>query len=158
MIIGPLIAWMQKLAVQHFTLKVWNIFTKAKTFTCFDRWLLIMIHIKFGTFNTNWSELTTRRLLATLASLTWRHAVIRHCVGFHDPAVFVKVICNIYICRVLFLENPMRDCREETTLVVKLQEVISKWGGTWSTGRIQCEVLTTLPIFSSWITKLLGQI
>ena len=28
---------------------------------------------------------------------------------------------------------------------------------TFHTGRIQCEVLTTLPILSSWIKKFLGQ-
>ena len=47
MIIGPLLAWIQKLAGQHFTLEVYNLITKAKTFTCFYRRLLVMPRATF---------------------------------------------------------------------------------------------------------------
>ena len=39
---GPLLAWIQKLAVQHFTLQVCNLFTKATVFTPIFRLLLVM--------------------------------------------------------------------------------------------------------------------
>ena len=40
---GPLLAWTQKFAVQHFTLKVQNLFTKATIFTSVFRLLLVML-------------------------------------------------------------------------------------------------------------------
>ena len=39
---GPLLAWIQKLTVQHFTLKIENLFTKVTTFTHVFRLLLVM--------------------------------------------------------------------------------------------------------------------
>ena len=39
----PLLAWIQKLTVQHFTLDVENLFNKPKTFTPVCRWLLVMV-------------------------------------------------------------------------------------------------------------------
>ena len=39
---GPLLTWMQKLAAQQFTLDVYNLFTKATTFTPVFRLLLVM--------------------------------------------------------------------------------------------------------------------
>ena len=45
-ITGPLLAWIQKLAVQHFTLQAQNIFTKATTFTPVFRLLLLMIRVQ----------------------------------------------------------------------------------------------------------------
>ena len=38
----PLLAWIQKLAVQNFTLEFYNLFTKAMTFTPVFRLLLVM--------------------------------------------------------------------------------------------------------------------
>ena len=43
MMTGPLLAWIQKLTVQHFTLEVENLFNKPKTFTPVCRWLLVML-------------------------------------------------------------------------------------------------------------------
>ena len=42
MMTGPLLAWTQKLVVQHFTLEALNLFTKAKTFTPVFRLLPVM--------------------------------------------------------------------------------------------------------------------
>ena len=43
MMTGPLLAWIQKITVQHFTLEVENPFNKPKTFTPVCRWLIVMI-------------------------------------------------------------------------------------------------------------------
>ena len=50
MMTGPLLAWIQKLAVQHFTLEVQNVFTKATTFTPIFRLLLVMQQYIESTF------------------------------------------------------------------------------------------------------------
>ena len=42
MMIGPLLAWIQKLAVEHFTLETYNLFTKSTIFTPVFRLLLVM--------------------------------------------------------------------------------------------------------------------
>ena len=44
MITGPLLAWIQKLGVQHFTLEVY-LFTKATTLTPIFRLLLAKFHV-----------------------------------------------------------------------------------------------------------------
>ena len=43
MMTGHLLAWVQKLAVQHFTLEVKNLLTKAATFTPVFRLLLMAL-------------------------------------------------------------------------------------------------------------------
>ena len=45
MITGPLLAWKEKLVVQHFTLEVSNLFTKATTFTPVFRLFLVMFNL-----------------------------------------------------------------------------------------------------------------
>ena len=47
MMTGPLLAWIQKLAVKHFALEVQNLFTKATTFTPVFRLLLVMTETNF---------------------------------------------------------------------------------------------------------------
>ena len=44
---GPSHARSQKLAVQHYTLEVYNLFTKARTFTPVFRLLLVMMQLIF---------------------------------------------------------------------------------------------------------------
>ena len=46
MMTGPLVAWVQKLAVQHFTLEVENLFTKATTFTPVFFSLLLVMNLR----------------------------------------------------------------------------------------------------------------
>ena len=43
MMTGPSLAWIQKFAVQHFTLEVENLLTKATIFTPVFRLLLVMM-------------------------------------------------------------------------------------------------------------------
>ena len=45
---GTLLAWTQKLALEHFTLEILNLFTKVTTFTPVFRWLLVMIGLWVG--------------------------------------------------------------------------------------------------------------
>ena len=60
---------------------------------------------------------------------------------------------------VLFLQ-PIDETRVHPILVSRSEGAADLTGFInpgFSTGRIQCEVLTTLPILSSWIKKFLGQ-
>ena len=45
-----LLAWMQKLSAQHFTVEVQNLFTKATTFTPIFRLLLLIFAKKDSNF------------------------------------------------------------------------------------------------------------
>ena len=45
---GPLLAWIQKLTVQHFTHEVKNLINKPKTFTSVFWWLLVMVNVVNG--------------------------------------------------------------------------------------------------------------
>ena len=54
MMTGSLLTWIQKLAVQHFTFEVQNLFTEVTTFTPVLRLLPGMNYSKRTTFATLW--------------------------------------------------------------------------------------------------------
>ena len=62
MVTGPLLAWMQKLAVQHFTLEVENLFTQATTFTHLFQLLLVMYSFDITETSVNSMKIYDRKL------------------------------------------------------------------------------------------------